>query len=233
MKVIIFCFAFSLSISIQAQQLTAEQLLDKAITYHDPHGNWEQFAGEFKIVLEMPDQPDRVSLVTIDLSESYFNLSTEQDGKNSFREIKNSDCRFSDDNGDVVETTISAKECERTVLFKNYYTYLYGLPMKLKDPGTHIDPQVKKKTFKGKEYLVIRVTYDAQVGTDIWQVYFNSDTYAMEVYQFFKSDDETTGEYILLTDEVTINDIKVPKDRAWYYNKDNGYLGTDRLLKVK
>ncbi len=48
----------------------------------------------------------------------------------------------------------------------------------------------------------------------------------MEAYQFFKADVNGneklgSGEYILLSDEVTINGIKMPKIRAWYYNKDN------------
>lgn len=231
MKIVYLCIALLFSFSLQAQQTKASELLDNAITYHDPQGNWEQFAGEFNIVLEVPNKPDRISAVAIDLPQHYFRLSTEQEGKQSFREIKNNDCRFSEDDGSIATATVSEKACERTLLFKNYYTYLYGLPMKLKDPGTHIDPQVTKKTFKGKEYLVIRVTYEEEVGTDIWQFYFNPDTYAMEVYQFFKNTDETTGEYILLTDEVTIQGIKIPKNRAWYYNKDDEYLATDKLVK--
>ena len=56
----------------------------------------------------------------------------------------------------------------------------------------------------------------------------------MEVYQFFRKDDDgnqkdDTGEYILLTEEMVVNDIKMPKNRAWYYNKDDKYLGTDIL----
>ena len=30
---------------------------------------------------------------------------------------------------------------------------------------------------------------------------------------------------------IAINEIKIPKIRAWYYNKNNGYLGTDILTK--
>ena len=134
------------------------------------------------------------------------------------------------------ETNISeavAKEndlsCERANLYKNYYTYLYGLPMKLNDEGTQIDPKVTKKTFKGKEYLVLKVTYAETVGKDTWYFYFDPKTYAMEIYQFFKEEAKNDGEYILLTEEVIVNDIKMPKKRAWYYNKDNGYLGTDIL----
>lgn len=213
------------------QTLTANQLLDKTIAYHDPQGNWETFAGDFTVLLETPGGKERTTTITINLPEEYFNASTVQDGKASFREIRNTNCRFSNEDTTTTETTISDEACERTVMFKNYYTYLYGLPMKLKDLGTHIDPVVQKKTFKGKEYLVLKVTYDEAVGSDIWQFYFDPATYAMEVYQFFKGPDETTGEYILLTDEVEVQGIKMPKDRAWYYNKDNGYLGTDKLVQ--
>jgi len=118
-------------------------------------------------------------------------------------------------------------------LYKNYYTYLYGLPMKLKDPGTIISKTVVTQNFKGKEYLMLRATYNKEVGSDVWQFYFDPTTYAMEIYQFFKADPggdgKNTGEYILLKDIKTINGIKFPKERAWYYNKDDGYLGTDIL----
>jgi hypothetical protein len=212
-----------------AQTLSAPELLEKSIQYHDPQGNWESFNGEFKIVMDMPGKPERTSVITLNLPEEYFNLSEQRDGKKSFRELNGDDCRFSDAEGEVVTTKTDDTQCERTVMMKNYYSYLYGLPMKLKDPGTILDPKVKKTTFKGKEYLLLRVTYDEAVGSDIWQFYFNPETYAMEVYQFFKGEDEKTGEYILLSDELEVNGIKMPKDRAWYYNKDDGYLATDRL----
>lgn len=222
---------FILTTGVSAQNISGSELLEKTIAYHDPKGNWETFAGDFTVLLETPGGKERKTTITINLPEEYFKASTLQDGKTSFREIRNTDCRFSNEDTTTTETTISDEACARAVMFKNYYTYLYGLPMKLKDSGTHIDPVVQKKTFKGKEYLVLKVTYDEAVGSDIWQFYFDPTTYAMEVYQFFKGPDETTGEYILLTDEVTVNGIKMPKDRAWYYNKDDGYLGTDKLAQ--
>ncbi len=217
--------------SICAQSFTGEQLLEKAIQYHDPLGNWDTFQGDFKVVLEMPDKPNRESTITIDLPQEYFKVSTTQDGKVSFREIKNKHCRFSTETKEVKEAVLGSNECDRTTMFKNYYTYLYGLPMKLADQGTRINELVVRKTFKNKEYLVLRVTYDEAIGSDIWQFYFNPETYAMEVYQFFKGEDETTGEYILLTGELEVNGIKMPKDRAWFYNKNDGYLGTDKLVE--
>lgn len=36
----------------------------------------------------------------------------------------------------------------------------------------------------------------------------------------------------MLTKEQKVNHIKMPKIRAWYYNKDDKYLGTDTLGKI-
>ena len=56
----------------------------------------------------------------------------------------------------------------------------------------------------------------------------------MEIYQFYKTDDNgnlkpDSGEYILLSELKTISNIKMPKNRAWYYNKNDKYLATDIL----
>lgn len=233
MKTIFTLLLGVFALSATGQNLTANQLLEKTIAYHDPNGNWKTFEGLLNIELEMPDRPARVSQVHIDLPNEFFSVTVKGEDKTK-RVVNKEECTFTLNGSEAISEEDIKKhrgDCERSTMLKNYYTYLYGLPMKLKDPGTHIDPVVQKKTFKGKEYLVLRATYDQEVGSDIWQFYFNPETYAMEVYQFFKGPDETTGEYIILTDEMEIGGIKMPKDRAWYYNKDNGYLGTDKLVK--
>ena len=53
----------------------------------------------------------------------------------------------------------------------------------------------------------------------------------MEVYQFFHDEAKNDGEYILLSEEIIINNIKMPKERAWYTNGKEKYLGTDILIK--
>lgn len=68
---------------------------------------------------------------------------------------------------------------ERT---RNYYLYLYGLPMKLRDSGAHLAPQAKETTFEGRPVHELKVTYDAEVGTDRW--YFYLDRSLFEVLDF-------------------------------------------------
>jgi hypothetical protein len=231
-----FCLALILLTS--CQNLTeAEKLLENSIAYHDPNSNWSTFDGELRITMESPNRSDRNSHVVINLPEDYFYAKAVRDSITVEYEVSSELCEAKL-NGSTNYTKEEAEShrlsCDNAKRYKNYYTYLYGLPMKLRDPGTHISETVEKKIFKEKEYLVLKATYDETVGTDIWYFYFDPETYAMEVYQFYRQDEngiqkDDTGEYILLTEEANINDIKMPKVRAWYYNKDDKYLGTDIL----
>ncbi|WP_299105374.1 DUF6503 family protein [uncultured Tenacibaculum sp.] len=234
MKKLLILFISILSVQSYAQELTGKQLLDKAIQYHDPNGNWDTFKGTLLVTMETPKSPNRDSEIQINLPEEYFYVKASRGENTTEYTIDKDACRIGF-NGQENPSEAILKEhklsCDRAKLYKNYYTYLYGLPMKLKDQGTIIHDKVTRKTFKGKEYLVLKVTYDQKVGSDTWYFYFNPETYAMEVYQFFK-EKPTSGEYILLSDKVTVNGIKMPKNRAWYYNKNDGYLGTD-ILKNK
>lgn len=229
-KLLTLCFLFASIISF-SQELTGNQLLEKAIQFHDPNNNWETFKGELIVTMETPKNGDRVSKINIDLPKQYFSVVAKRDTIITEFIVDKNETSFSL-NGDKNPSEETKKKYsinnKRANLYKNYYTYLYGLPMKLKDEGTIIDQKVERKTFKGKEYLVLKATYKQEVGKDTWYFYFNPKTYSMEVYQFFK-EAKDSGEYILLSGLETVNGVKMPKVRAWYYNKDNKYLGTDIL----
>jgi len=226
------------SLSLFSQDMSSQQLLENAINYHDADRKWQSFNDEFTVVMTTPNSPKRTSNITINLPAEYFSVTAKRDTVNTMYTIDKGKCTMAY-NGKILDST-AAKEkkmtCDRATLYKNYYSYLYGLPMKLNDPGTNLNEKVEKKTFKGKTYLVLKAIYDEAVGSDVWYFYFNPKTYAMEIYQFFKTDDNgkekpDTGEYILLSEESVVNGIKMPKVRAWYYNKDDKYLGTDTLVE--
>ena len=219
-----------------AQEMSGEELLDKSINFHDPNNEWKTFKGTFKVTMQIPNAPERLSNIEVDLPRELFTLEVKQDNDSYAYIIDRDSCQISL-NGKTNITEADAKKfrlnCDRGNMYKNYYTYLYGLPMKLKDPGTIIDPIVQKKVFKGKEYVVLKATYKADVGDDIWYFYFDPNTFAMEVYQFYHDESKNDGEYILLSEMEEVNGVKMPKTRAWYYNKDDKYLGTDVLSAMK
>ena len=223
---------FALFSGISLAQVSGSELLQKAIDFHDPDGNWNNFQGNFEVTMQSPKTSDRTSRITIDLPKQVFNLDVRKDGDSYAYKIGKEYCEISLNGSSTISKEDLEKfrlSCERGKMYRDYYTYLYGLPMKLKDSGTILHDKVATKTFKGKEYLVLKVTYDQEVGDDIWYFYFDPKTYAMEVYQFFHDESKNDGEYIVLKEIEEINGIKMPKIREWYYNKNDEYLGTDIL----
>lgn len=238
MKSILSILSFCVLFISYGQEITPSQLLQNTIDYHDPDGNWSTIRAAFTVEMTTPNAPKRTSQIRIDLNKEFFSVKATRDTVTTIYAINKGKCNMVYNGKDVDSITAKEKNmsCDRAELYKNYYTYLYGLPMKLNDPGTNLSDNIEKKTFKGKDYLVLKVTYDEAVGSDVWYFYFNPKTYAMEVYQFFKTDDNgkekpDSGEYILLSEELEVKGIKMPKVRAWYYNKDDEYLGTDSLLE--
>lgn len=218
--------------SVNAQQLTSQEVLDRAIAFHDPENHWRTFSGTMRIDMETPNSGLRSTVLELDFPEQYFKTTVTKDNTTIESELAKGECTLKLNGDTNIPTKLKDSlkiSCDRAKRMKNYYTYLYGLPMKLKDPGTLLDDRVLKKTFKGKEYLVLKATYAQDVGEDTWYYYFDPKTFAMEVYQFYHDESKNDGEFILLSELLTVNDIKLPKVRAWYYNKDEKYLGTDIL----
>lgn len=217
------------------QELTGKELLERAIAFHDPDDNWKSFKGKMFIDMESPKSSPRTTVINMKLPSNYFKTTVKKDNNTVESELDKGECTLKLNGSTSILPQLKDSlniTCERAKMMKNYYTYLYGLPMKLKDPGTLIEPKVTRKTFKGKEYLVLKAGYDKEVGSDTWYFYFDPKTYAMEVYQFFHDESKNDGEYILLSELITVNGIKIPKVRAWYYNKGDQYLATDNLRKA-
>ncbi|WP_299319035.1 DUF6503 family protein [uncultured Maribacter sp.] len=231
---VLFIFLLS-GIYNHAQEITGNELLKQAIAFHDPENNWSSFKGKMLIEMENPKSSPRRTVVEMKLPNNYFKTTVTKDNYVIESELNKDACTLKLNGSTSIFPKIKDSlniSCDRAKMMKNYYTYLYGLPMKLKDPGTLIADKVVKKTFKGKEYLVLKATYEKEVGNDTWYFYFDPKTYAMEVYQFFHDESKNDGEYILLSEMITVNGIKIPKVRKWYYNKGDVFLATDNLRKA-
>lgn len=233
MKKIIYSVAvFFLLMATYAQELTATDLLDRSIAYHDPEGKWDGFKGNFFITMESPNRPVRKSKIELDFNQSFFRLTLDAEGDQLISQLKNQECLLSFNGTTDFSEAIAKKNrlsFERASMYKDYYTYLYGLPMKLKDPGTRLANSVVEQEIDGISYWVLKVTYEPEIGGDTWYFYLDKNTYQLQRYQFFHEEAKNDGEYIVLENELIVNGIKMPKDRSWYYNKDNKYLATDYL----
>jgi uncharacterized protein DUF6503 len=237
MKRLLISLLLLTPIIVNAQRLSSEELLQKSIDFHDPQGKWGNIDLTLVIDMVSPRRSTRTSKVSINNGEGTFELRSINNGIESVSRIDALDsCSFTV-NYRPVANQVQADSLRltptRARFMRNYYSYLYGLPMKLKDEGTIIDPNVQRTKFQDKPVLSLKVTYDEAVGSDIWYFYFSPETYAMIGYRFYHDEAVNDGEYITLEGMSIQNGFRVPKDRAWYTNKEDKLLGTDYLISME
>lgn len=232
-KTLLFAVCLFIHHLLLAQNISGLELLEKSINYHDPNDNWAGMNIKLTFVQESPSKGKYSRIVSFDNSKGTFSFQQKDDAKSIEFSLDNDQCSIML-NGSEKYTAAEAQEhkltCDRVKMYRDYYTFLYGLPMKLKDDGTIIASTTMEKEFEGKTYLTMKVNYEESVGRDTWYFYFDKETYALSGYRFYHNESDNDGEFITLDGELTFNDIKIPKTRKWYVNKDRKYLGTDDLV---
>jgi len=228
-------FLFSiclLTCTVLYGQYTADELIDKSISFHDPLNNWNNFKSNLSFTTERPDKVNGKRKVAIDNKSKTFSFWAQYDeGMLNYSVVKEQPKALWN-SSTLIPDDIAKKyriSPERAIMYRDYYTYLYGMPMKLKDQGTIVHQEVTQVEFYGKKYDKVKVTYDPEVGDDIWYFYFDPGNHALEAYQFFHDESKNDGEYILFEELKETEGIKIPRIRKWYYNKDEKFLATDIL----
>jgi hypothetical protein len=213
----------------------AESIVAESIGHHDPQGKW--VTGTFHLALEesRPDGSVRETWLVVDNARGRFELVSEREGRSIAGEIDADGCVWRLDGS----TDFTAEEreefgltCERLERTRNYYVYLWGMPMKLRDPGTRIGEEVKETEFDGRAALEVRVTYSEEVGSDTWYFYFDPGSQALIGYRFYHDEEARDGEYITLEGTAEGAGLRIPMKRAWYMHQEDEYLGTDELVAI-
>ena len=220
--------------SVEAELSDAETLLAQSIAYHDPSDDWSEFSGTLGLEEIRPDGVSRDAEVGLDVATGGFSYSVEADGREVVKRMSQDGCTATIDGvaPDEADVATHRLECDQIERSRNYYLYLWGLPMKLRDPGTRIDPNVERTEFEGQAVNQIRVTYDADVGGDTWYFYFEPASARMVGYRFYHDERAGDGEYITLEGEVVVGEMRIPARRRWFVNADDRFLGEDVLVRT-
>lgn len=226
-------FFVALPFAASAEPPSAETLLDASIAYHDPDGRFLSEPHHLVFRDQRPGKTDRHAEVWIDVPGERFEMlhrtEVEIRGK-----MASGHCVMTLDGRTEVteeEKTTHRLTCDRLDLLRNYYVYLWGIPMKLRDPGTQLG-EPSEETYDGKAVYAMEVTYDESVGSDIWTFYFDRNTSALVGYRFYRDETRTTGEYIFLEGEHVWGGMRLPKSRGWYDVEGDKFLGTDHLVEM-
>jgi len=239
-------FAYRISISVAiccylwqtayTQAPSPEELLQRSIQYHDPQREWAHFADSLKIKQLRPNGDVAYRDIYIDRPNERFSFRSDHSEGTLRYHVDGDASDYSFAGSRDISDEIRKKyriNADRPKMYQSYYLYLYGLPMKLKDPGTHLHPRVVKTTFKGKSYYRMRVDYASEVGDDRWYFYYNPETYALEMSQFYHDESKLDGEYIYHKGIRQFGSLKLVEELGWYMNVDDRHLGKDVLTNGK
>ncbi|RIW15744.1 hypothetical protein D0X99_09990 [Algoriphagus lacus] len=196
--------------------VTGRDYILKSIAYHDPKGLWKELKATFVIQDSLPAGRD----------SRFYEFSVDNSQNKLIYKIEGLHYIVWNDSVQVFEGEI---EKERALRMRNYYQYLWGLPMKLMDEGTKIEDSVRMETVNGVNYHVVRVPYEK----DIWYFFLEPETYRMAGYKFYQDEPNLKGEIIYLDGEEEFKGLKIPKNRTWYRTETPEFLGTDKLLEIK
>lgn len=190
-------------------QSSSKELIDRSIKIHDPNGQWHQLRAQIDIASTViregkEDFSERQLIMKLD--ENYFKMVQ-----------------------DTVVHEFPCTDCDRAKMYNDYFRFLLGQPMKLKDEGVIIEDNIMQKTYKGKEYNVIKVTYEPEVGTYTWLFYFDSQTSELQLTEFSKDGTFQNGETIELNDKKRYQDMLLPGQLKWFVLPDRTFLAEENI----
>lgn len=191
-------------------------ILERSFNYHDPQNQWSKLQATFYYTETRPSGPDRKATFELDNSQGKWMLN--RNDEEVYEVVGN-------------EATVlqGDKEADRGIMLRNYYLYLWGLPMKLKDASTPIITQSQDGEVDRLKVHVLRVAYEKET----YYFSFDQTTGRMLEYRFYKDEEAGKGELIKLAGEVAFKGLRIPKSRSWYTLPEMEYLGTDILDEIQ
>lgn len=221
---------------------TPGQIIEKAITHHDPNGVWDTGRIGLRIYTTYSDDfaeksGNKEVALQLLLAPGHGEFRyTKHAGPDTIEIALQEGAGSVKVNGssDVSEADKARLRLAEAPLYRDYCEYLYGMPMKLRDPGTIIEPNPSSMRFNDRVVWRLKVRYDPEVGKDTWYFYFDHDTFALVGYRFYHDESKNDGEYIVFDGEIVdeVSGLRLPKVRAWYYNDGDGHLATDNIVSI-
>ncbi len=215
--------------------LSAGEVLQRSIQFHDPGDKWPGAALRFVIDEPRIETPERLSEVFLDNAGDAFSINRRYGNTMVTRGIIRDSCYSLVDSmlvnpEDTATIRLHRLECGRSQGYRNFYKLLNGMPMSLHVPEVQVLPEVAEDSIDGRRALRIAARFNNPVIGEEWFIYFAPDNYQLLGYGYAA---EGAGEYLLLDGLVEIEGLKLPRMRHWYNRTDNSYLGSDIYVIVE
>jgi hypothetical protein len=228
----VFVFTPILSFS----QITSKSILNKCIQFHDPQSTLLKSGLEYEISIKRTNAKDRYFKINTNLKKRFFVYSVQSDSLFHKQGFKNGSF-FHSLRNDYNITNDDEKKydlgLERTQYLKKVYEYLLYIPSKLSQDLDFLSEDFTIVQFNNKNCYRIKFEYDPNGVNETWYFYIDTNDFSLVGYKFFKQNENTDGEYIVLKNFRTVLGYVIPFQKDWYWNHDKSFFRSDKILLVK
>ncbi len=213
----LFIFLVAVLSSCNNKPETAVQIINKSIEFHDPQNEWNNFDATFyfESSFSFNDSIPEEMKITIDVPNNNFTY------KNIDREVE---IQYLSDSCNLIS---EKGNCQGYSWTKNFYTYTWGLPMKLKDPNIKPLSKWNLDTINNYPCYAVYVNYEAENFT----YYIDQEDFQLRAFKFLKNDESGKGEIIHLEGLQEYNNLQFPEKRTWLQlNGDT--IGTNKVMNI-
>ncbi len=202
-----------------AGSLSAEEIIDKSVTFHDPSNNWHKLHARFMFVSKFKNNPFPTEnlAITINNPKNEFKYQNIQ---------RNFEASFTPNNCKTISKT---GDCNNYTWTKNFYTYVWGLPMKLKDTGVKIDSSYTTEVLHNQKCYKVSVQYPAEN----YFFYFRCSDFELVAFSFLKNDSSGHGEFVEMSGKYIFNNITFPRKRVCKELVTKKILGENSVINIK
>jgi hypothetical protein len=198
--------------------LTPRKIVENAVKFNDPNNNWKSLHANFSFESAFKHNPFPVENLEIEINVP----------KNEFR-YSNSERDFEAIyKKDTCETISKQGNCNNYAWTKDFYTYVWGLPMKLQDPQTNIISFFTIENINKHPCYKVGVKYP----NEDFDFYFKCSNFELLAFSFSKNDSSGHSEFVELKGLYAFNNIKFPETRTWKDNNTQKTLGTNTVKKI-
>ncbi len=223
----------------EAEPTPAQELVARSVAFHDPDGVWGSRPISMSWTGTDGEGGERVA-VDLEFGADERNFALAGRYRGSSIEYETAADGWSATVDGVAQADLPGADRERMRLhredgmfWRSYYGFLAGLPMKISDPGSHLDPDIIGTVFMDREVHAVRVTYDPDTGGDTWYFYFDPGTAQLVGCRFYHDESANDGEYITFEGLAEGGGLRLPRLRGWYVNADGRHLGTDAVGTIR
>jgi hypothetical protein len=216
----------------------AEEILSKAIQYHDPQGNWDNFSGKMLHITVFGSGYVVHETIELDRTKDYYCSTAKQEFGTVVRGLDGGEPFFTV-NGQAPESEEIINNWslnkEGVKMFKQQHSCHFGLLMQLKEAGMVLSEQVNKAEFDGRNCYTLTFNGEAdQVIDPFYQgervLYIDAQTYSLRGCHM-KHPQFSPATYYF-SREIEIDGIKVPHTRVFVREHD-GYRFTSTNMTLE